>query len=418
VKFDNQLRYALQIIDTYQGEMPLYAWLKSYFRDNKQMGSRDRRLLSTLVYGFYRLGHAVKSLSVEDRILAGLFLCNDQPSEFLQYFRPEYDEKAALPLTEKISFFQTQPAGASFRVTDIFPWRDELSAGIDHEAFCLSFLRQPDLFLRIRPGQEQTVRQKLGSAASKASAASATFIPPFTFRLPNGFNVEEYFTPDQEVVVQDYSSQRIAAFLQIPMVPGQPAASGQTAAPGQTATPGQSTAPDFFWDACAASGGKSILVHDLYPELNITVSDIRDSILRNLRSRFAKAGIKNYQAFLTDLTRNYPPDAAANADLILADVPCTGSGTWSRTPEELWFFNPKKIAQYVEIQKKIIGHIAPRLLPGAWLVYSTCSVFKKENEEMAALIRDTTHGLKQDKMENIKGYDDRADTMFAARFTR
>jgi 16S rRNA (cytosine967-C5)-methyltransferase len=391
VKFDNQLRYALQIIDTYQGEMPLYAWLKSYFRDNKQMGSRDRRLLSTLVYGFYRLGHAAKRLSVEDRMLAGLFLCNDQPTEFLQYFRPEYDEHVALPLSEKIAFFQTQPAGAGFRVTDIFPWKEELSAGIDHEAFCLSFLHQPDLFLRIRPGQEQTVRQKLDLAGSKASA---TFIPPFTFRLSNGFNVEEYFTPDQEVVVQDYSSQRIASFLQI------------------------STTPEFFWDACAASGGKSILVHDLYPELNITVSDIRDSILRNLRSRFAKAGIKNYQAFLTDLTRNYPPDAAANADLILVDVPCTGSGTWSRTPEELWFFNPKKITQYVELQKKIIGHIAPRLLPGAWLVYSTCSVFKKENEEMAAHIRDTTHGLKQDKMENIKGYDDRADTMFAARFTR
>ncbi|HTI89005.1 MAG TPA: hypothetical protein VL727_00385 [Puia sp.] len=397
MKFDNQLRYALQIIDTYQGEMPLYAWLKSYFRDNKQMGSRDRRLLGTLVYGFYRLGHAVKELSVGDRILAGLFLCNDQPSEFLQYFRPEYDEKAALPLGEKIAFFQTQPAGAGFRVTDIFPWKEELSAGIDHEAFCLSFLRQPDLFLRIRPGQEQAVRQKLGLAGVKASAI---FIPPFTFRLSNGFNVEEYFTPDQEVVVQDYSSQRIAGFLELPI--------------GQAG----SIAPEFFWDACAASGGKSILVHDLYPELNITVSDIRDSILRNLRSRFAKAGIKNYQAFLTDLTRNYPPDAAANADLILADVPCTGSGTWSRTPEELWFFNPQKILQYAEIQKKIMGHIAPRLLPGAWLVYSTCSVFKKENEEMAALIRDTTHGLKQDKMENIKGYDDHADTMFAARFTR
>ena len=401
MKFDNQLRYALQIIDTYQGEMPLYAWLKSYFRDNKQMGSRDRRLLSTLVYGFYRLGHAVKGLSVEDRMLAGLFLCNDQPTEFLLYFRPEYDEKAALPLSEKIAFFQTQPAGAGFRVTDIFPWGEELSAGIDHEAFCLSFLRQPDLFLRIRPGQEHIVRQKLS-----LSKVPATFIPPFTFRLSNGFNVEEYFTPDQEVVVQDYSSQRIASFLQVAATPNQPGVPGQTAP------------PEFFWDACAASGGKSILVHDLYPDLNITVSDIRDSILRNLRSRFASAGIKNYQAFLTDLTRNYPPDAAANADLILADVPCTGSGTWSRTPEELWFFKPQKITQYTEIQKKIIGHIAPRLLPGAWLVYSTCSVFKKENEEMAALIRDTTHGLKQDKMENIKGYDDRADTMFAARFTR
>ena len=383
MKFDNQLRYALQIIDTYQGDMPLYAWLKDYFRLNKQMGSRDRRLLSTLVYGFYRLGHAVKELPVKDRIFAGLFLCNDQPNEFLQYFRPEYDEKITLPLTEKITFFQTTPAGDGFRVTDIFPWRDELSAGIDHEAFCLSFLRQPDLFLRIRPGHEQSVRQKLGSQH---------FIPPFTLRLPNGFKVEEHFTPDLEVVVQDYSSQRIAGFLQIPT-------------------------PQFFWDACAASGGKSILAHDLYPQLNITVSDIRESILRNLRSRFTKAGIKNYQAFPADLTRNYPPDAAANADLILADVPCTGSGTWSRTPEELWFFTPKKITQYAEIQKKIIGHIAPRLLQGAWLVYSTCSVFKKENEEMAALIRDTP-GLKQDKMENIKGYDERADTMFAARFTR
>src|SRR6201991_3582739 len=154
--------------------MPLYAWLKSYFRDNKQMGSRDRRLLSTLVYGFYRLGHAVKGLSVEDRMLAGLFLCNDQPAEFLQYFRPEYDEKATLPLGEKISFFQTQPAGAGFRVTDIFPWKEELSAGIDHEAFCLSFLRQPDLFLRIRPGRGQEVLDRLNHIFSSGQAQPVT----------------------------------------------------------------------------------------------------------------------------------------------------------------------------------------------------------------------------------------------------
>lgn len=391
MKFDNQLRYALQIIDTYQGETPLHAWLKDYFRLNKQMGSRDRRLLSTLVYGFYRLGHSVKQLSVAERILAGLFLCNEQPHELLQYFKPEYNEKASLSLNEKIAFFQTTPAGAGFRVTDIFPWPDQLSAGIDAEAFCLSFLRQPDLFLRIRPGHEQAVRQKLGPD---------TFIPPFTLRLPNGFKVEDHFTPDHEVVIQDYSSQRIAEFLRLPAAP----ASGHAL-------------PEFFWDACAASGGKSILAHDLYPNINITASDIRQSILRNLRSRFAKAGIKNYQAFPVDLTKNYPPDAAVNADLLLLDVPCTGSGTWSRTPEELWFFNPKKIDSYATAQKSIIGHIAPRLSPGAWLVYSTCSVFKKENEEMAALIRDN-YGLLQDKMENIKGYDQRADTMFAARFTR
>lgn len=395
MRFDNQLRYAIQVIENYQGDMPLHAWLKDYFRLNKQMGSRDRRLLSTLVYNYYRLGHAVKPLSIKDRILAGFFLCSDQPHEFLEYFNPEYNERVDRPLPEKITFFQSTPAGAAFHPTDIFPWHDELSLAIDHEAFCLSFLRQPDLFLRIRPGHKDLVLQKLGlsSPATIGSATAPGFIPPSTVRMPNGFNVEDHFTPDHEVVVQDYSSQRIAEFLKL------------------------RNPPQFFWDACAASGGKSILTYDLYPDLDITVSDIRQSILQNLRRRFAQAGIKKYQPFLADLTRTNPPDAAANADLILADVPCTGSGTWSRTPEELYFFDPKKISQYADIQRKIISHIAPRLSPGACLVYSTCSVFKKENEEMAALIGDTP-GLQQDKMENIKGYDQRADTMFAARFTR
>jgi 16S rRNA (cytosine967-C5)-methyltransferase len=385
VKFDNQLRYAVQIIDTYQGDIPLHTWLKDFFRVHPQMGSRDRRIVSTMVYGHYRLGHAVKMYSKEKRIIAGLFLCQDQPLELLNYFNPELCKQVSLPLTEKIAYFQTTPDGADFRPEEIFPWKDQLSPGIDHLAFCLSFLRQPDLFLRIRPGHETTVREKLGAAAVE-------FIPPATIRLPNGFKVEDYFTPDREIVIQDYNSQRIAEFLQ------------------PTAT------PEFFWDACAASGGKSILAHDLYPKMELFVSDIRDSILRNLRSRFKTADIKKYHAFLVDLARQTPPASAAGADLILVDAPCTGSGTWGRTPEDAWFFNPEKIRRYSEVQKSILGNIAPQLSPDASLVYCTCSVFKKENEEMSAFIRDTL-GLQEQARENLKGFDMRADTLFAARFT-
>jgi len=384
MKYDNQLRHAVKILDIYQGDMPLHTWLKDYFRLNKQMGSRDRKLLSALVYGFYRLGHAARGLSAEERCLAGLFFAGDQPNELLAYFNAEYNTRVGLSLDEKVAFFQTQPSGADFRVTDVFPWKDQLSADIDHASFCLSFLRQPDLFLRIRPGHERQVRERLNQAA---------FIPPFTLRLPNGTRIDDVLTPDREVVVQDYSSQRIAEFLQL------------------------SSAPQFFWDACAASGGKSILTYDLYPHLDITVSDLRQTILVNLRRRFSEAGIKKYRAFVVDLVRDYPPDAAANADLILADVPCTGSGTWGRTPEDLWFFDPAKIGQYADRQQRIVAHIAPRMAPGACLVYSTCSVFKKENEDMAAFIRDN-FGLRQDKMENLKGYDLRGDTLFAARYVR
>jgi 16S rRNA (cytosine967-C5)-methyltransferase len=406
MKFDNQLRYAVQIIDTYQGETPLHAWLKDFFRVHPQMGSRDRRIVSTMVYGHYRLGHALKTHSPAKRIIAGLFLCQDQPLELLNYFDPELDKQVSLPLDEKIARYQATPDGAGFRPEEIFPWKDQLSPGIDHLAFCLSFLRQPDLFLRIRPGHETTVRQKLAGASPALGAAhivlaAPAFIPPATIRLPNGFKVEDYFTPDREVVIQDYNSQRVAEFLQ----PGSRA----------SATPGP--APEYFWDACAASGGKSILAHDLYPKMELFVSDIRDTILRNLRSRFKTADIKKYHAFLLDLATQTPPASAAGSDLVLVDAPCTGSGTWGRTPEDAWFFNTEKIRRYSEVQKSILGNIAPQLSPDASLVYCTCSVFKKENEEIAAFIRDTL-GLREQARENLKGYDLRADTLFAARYTK
>jgi 16S rRNA (cytosine967-C5)-methyltransferase len=393
--FDNQLRYAIEIVESYKGDMPLHVWLKDYFRLNKQMGSRDRKTLSTLVYSYYRLGHAVRNLSIKDRILTGFFLCNDRPGELLTYFRPLWTEKTGAPLAEKIDFIRQQPEGSDFRTTDIFPWKDELSPGIDHDAFCLSFLRQPDLFLRIRPGHETAVREKLAGAGivvgTSSGAAEFEFIPPAALRLPNGFNVETYFTPDKEIVVQDYSSQRVAEFLK----------------PDKT--------PRFFWDACAASGGKSILAYDLYPNIDILVSDIRASILQNLRTRFHTAGIKKYNAFLADLSKQQPPASAANAELILTDVPCTGSGTWSRTPEDLFFFDPAALLRYSALQKKIMANIAPNVAPDATLVYCTCSVFKKENEEITAFIQGTAR-LRLQSAKNLQGYNQGADTLYAARF--
>jgi len=378
VKFDNQLRYASTIIAAFQGETPLHVWLKDFFRQHKQMGSRDRKTVAGLVYGYYRLGHSAREMTVEDRILLGLFFTSEGPGEFLEHFRPEWNQQTARPLEEKINLVE------GFDPADIFPWKNELSEGFDHYEFCLSFLRQPDLFLRIRPGYEQQVVQRMGQG----------FIPPSTIRLPNGTKVEELFTPDREVVIQDYSSQRVAEFLWA----------------------GVADAPQKFWDTCAASGGKAILVHDLYPGVDIAVSDIRESILRNLQQRFNQAGIKDYHSFVADLSKPDPWMPAERMDLVLTDVPCTGSGTWSRTPEELYFFNPKKILDYQSTQKSILSNVISSLTPGAVLVYCTCSVFKKENEDMTAFIRAHQTGLKQERAEVLKGYDQKADTMYAARF--
>ena len=61
---------------------------------------------------------------------------------------------------------------------------------------------------------------------------------------------------------------------------------------------------DSWWDACAASGGKSLLLHEDEPNIKLVVSDIRESVLANLDERFQLAGLTKYQKKVLDLTAN------------------------------------------------------------------------------------------------------------------
>ena len=74
--------------------------------------------------------------------------------------------------------------------------------------------------------------------------------------------------------------------------------------------------------------------------------------------------------------------------MIIADVPCTGSGTWGRTPEQLYYFEDRKIEEYASLQKQIVTNVISHLAPGGYFLYITCSVFKKENEEAIDFIKD------------------------------
>ncbi len=121
------------------------------------------------------------------------------------------------------------------------------------------------------------------------------------------------------------------------------------------------------------------MAYDINDEVQLTLSDKRRSILETLRKRFAKAGIKNYHSFVADLTTDNRQLPTVKFDLIIADMPCTGSGTWARTPEQLYYFDKKQIEKYSMLQKQIVENIIPYLKPGGHLLYITCSVFKKEN---------------------------------------
>lgn len=339
MKYYSHLTTAIQLLQAYKGEQPFGHYIKQYFNANKKYGSKDRKHISQLCYAYFRLGKALPELSIEEKILHG--------AERLQH-----------------------PA-------DIFPFRDELSAGIDHEAFCRSFLVQPDLFLRLRPGRERVVKTKLQAAGIPFEERT-----PSCLALPNASRADAVVDMDKEAVIQDYSSQRV----------------------GELMPPAK-----HILDACAASGGKSILAYDLLKPEQLTVSDIRKSIMANLEKRFARAGIKNYRSIVTDLATSTAALHNKQFDLVIADVPCTGSGTWSRTPEQLYYFEGSEIERYSKLQKKIVNNLIPHVKPGGYLLYVTCSVFRKENEEVVEFAKG-----KLECMEVLKGYDLKADTMFAA----
>lgn len=159
------------------------------------------------------------------------------------------------------------------------------------------------------------------------------------------------------------------------------------------------------------------MLYDLFPDINLTVSDKRENILVNLKKRFAKADITNYEGFIADLSVPLIQNKRNKYNLIIADVPCSGSGTWSRTPEQLYFFRESKIEEYSNLQKKIVSNVIPFLQPGGFLLYITCSVFKKENEEVVAFIKEN-HQLELRHTELFAGYDQKADTLFAALFSK
>ena len=386
-RYHSYINSTKNILSSYEGEEPLASFLKKYFLVNKKFGSKDRKHVSHLCYCFFRMGKAIMNVSIEEKILSALFLCSGQPNQILESLKPEWNDKVQLPIRGKLLIINY-----SLLITEVFPWKDQLSNGIDHEGFCESFFIQPDVFIRARPGQIETVVKKLQIADCRFQIAGENSIA-----LPGATKIEAILDIDREVVIQDLNSQKTGEFIKSEIC-------------DQKST-------IKVWDCCAASGGKSIMAYDINPKIELIVSDVRESILANLKKRFQRAGIRNYKSFIADLASNKSKIPNLKSKIIICDAPCTGSGTWSRTPEQLYFFNESKIAEYAALQRKIVSNVIPQLQNAGSFIYITCSVFKKENEEVVEFIKQNFH-LQLKQMEVLKGYHKKADSMFVAVFEK
>lgn len=385
MRVEYQLKAFEQVLQNYDGSLPLHRFLPAYFKQNKQMGSSDRRWATRHLYSFFRLGKALSDLTNEERLSVADFLCHDTLSLIVEKNLPDLAERITAPQSEKIDLISSRYP--EFKLEEIYPFNSHLSADVDKTNFYKSFFLQPDLFIRVAADDVSSIVSELQSENIEVKQISETALS-----LPNGTKLENILK-DGSYQVQDLSSQHTGTYFK----------------PDKW---------DKWWDCCAASGGKTLLLHSLEPVLDLLVTDLRESILLNLDERFRLAGIRKYHKKELDLLKNNDQILHHYTfDGIILDAPCTGSGTWGRTPEMLTFFEERKINQFSTIQKAIVNNVVKYLKPGKPLIYITCSAFFEENEDIVKHIIENLP-LELESMELIKGYDRNADTMFVARLIK
>ncbi len=132
-------------------------------------------------------------------------------------------------------------------------------------------------------------------------------------------------------------------------------------------------------DACAAPGGKMIHLLEYSEDLDLVALDIDAPRLQKIEQNLKRIG-RHAQLVCGDAAAPATWHDGKQFDRILADVPCSGSGVIRRHPDIKLLRRASDISQLVERQKKIISALWSLLKPGGLLLYSTCSIFKDENE--------------------------------------
>lgn len=123
-------------------------------------------------------------------------------------------------------------------------------------------------------------------------------------------------------------------------------------------------------DHCAGGGGKTLAMA-ARARLDLVAYDANPARMRDLPLRAKRAGAK------VQITTQ--PEALGPYDLILADAPCSGAGSWRRDPQGKWLLTPEKLAALGAVQDSILDRIAPMVAAGGHLAYATCSLLEVEN---------------------------------------
>ena len=316
---------------------PADAIVQRYFSTRRYAGSKDRRAVRELVYRAIR--------RAGERPISGRVAIHGLAEEDPEIAYDAAGHGAAPRGPNELA----APAG-------YFPaWIEpELSHYLTPREWPALLGRAPlDLRVNVAKADRDVMAAAFGGEATRLS--------PWGVRLPADTRVDdrpEYYAGLVEV--QDEGSQLIALACQ----PG----------PGL----------DII-DLCAGAGGKALALAAAAPGARIIASDTNRQRLSHLVPRASRAGA-DIAVRLLDAGREAEMlgDLRGAANVVLVDAPCSGSGTWRRSPEGRWRLTPDRLDRVVALQSKLLDLAAPLVKPGGTLVYAVCSVLSCEGAGQAA----------------------------------
>ena len=312
---------------------PADAIVTRYFKRRRYAGSKDRRAVRELVFRTIRRSAerpesgraAILGVAEEERGLLELFGEPRGPE-------PRREGEVAAPASLVPEWL-----------------RREISPLVAEEEWPELLERAP---LDLRVNVARTPREEV---LHQMPDGVPTPLSPWGIRLPAETRIDDHPAFRSGLIeVQDEGSQLIALACEV--------GGGQR-----------------IVDLCAGAGGKSLALASAAPEAQILATDSNRARLSKLAPRAERAGARIETRLLN------PPkeleqldDWRGEADIVLVDAPCSGSGTWRRNPEGRWRLTPDRLNRVIALQQRLLDLGSDLVKPGGHLVYAVCSLLSRE----------------------------------------
>ena len=162
-------------------------------------------------------------------------------------------------------------------------------------------------------------------------------------------------------------------------------------------------------DLCAAPGAKTTQLAELTGDMaTIIATDIDKARLEKVQENLARLGINSVSVVAYENLEKVAAEIGP-FDAVLLDVPCSNTGVLAKRPEVRYRINPSAIAKLTKIQGELLGQAVATIKPGGKICYSTCSIQKEENSELAKEFLQKNRRLKLESelltLPSAEGFD-------------